>query len=120
MAAKGAIQSSRRSVCPVNIFSGNISVLNHVSLILRRSTRFLISAHIGRVLSVRDPVEVAVLMDSFTVFVGIQISRQIYWLVAKYTGNFWERLTTHEFLLWTVASSIRPQARPRLVNIAPV
>jgi len=46
-----------------------------------------------------DVVDVAVLMDGFTVFVGAQFDFYIDWLGADFTLYFWERLTAHKCLL---------------------
>jgi hypothetical protein len=51
------------------------------------------------------------------VFISTQIDLQIYWPAAKYAGDFWERVTAHECLLWTVGSSLGPKAESRLINI---
>jgi hypothetical protein len=54
----------------------------------------------------RDVLDVAFLMDGPAVFVGIEIDREIDWLGANCAGYFWERVTTHKCLLWTVTSSL--------------
>jgi hypothetical protein len=62
-------------------------------------------------------LDVALLVYGLAVFISRQIDLQIYWLAAKYAGYFWERVTTHECLLWTVASSLGPKAESRVINI---
>jgi hypothetical protein len=58
---------------------------------------------------VRDPVDVALRVYGLAVLISRQINLQIYWLAAKYAGCFWERVTTHEYLLETVASRLGPR-----------
>jgi len=67
---------------------------------------------------VRDPVDVALCVYGLAVLISREIDFQIYWLAAKYAGYFWERVTTHERVLWTVASRLGPKAESRLINIA--
>jgi hypothetical protein len=67
----------------------------------------LIGHHGSRIgAGTREALDVALLVDGLAVFVGKQIRRQIYGLVAQYAGYFWERVTTHKCLLWTVTSSV--------------
>ena len=71
----------------------------------------------GAALWVRDPLDVALRVYGLAVLISRQIDLQIYWLAAKYAGYFWERVTSHECLLWTVTSSLGPKAESRLINI---
>jgi hypothetical protein len=63
-----------------------------------RGSPNLIGHHSGRRIAAgtRDALDVTVLMDGLTVFVGRQIDREIDWLGANFAGYFWEWVTTHD------------------------
>ena len=46
-----------------------------------------------------DPLHIAILVHSLTVFIGRQIDTQIDWLVADFARYFWDSVTTHNGLL---------------------
>ena len=68
----------------------------------------LIGHHSGRLIvsGTCNVFDVAIIVDGFAVLIGRQIDREIDWLAANFTGYFWERVTTHKCLLWTVTSSV--------------
>jgi hypothetical protein len=51
-------------------------------------------------------LQIASLVNGFTVFVGTQVDCEIERLSANCARYFRERVTTHKFLLWTVTSSV--------------
>jgi hypothetical protein len=68
----------------------------------------LIRDHVsdGIVTVTRDALDVAALVNGLAVFIPTQIGLEINWFAANFAGCFWERVTTHKRLLWTVTSSV--------------
>jgi hypothetical protein len=68
----------------------------------------LIGHHGGRRIasSRRDVFEIALFVDGSAVFIGAQIDAQIDGLAADLAGYFWDWVTTHKCLLWTVTNNV--------------
>jgi hypothetical protein len=67
-------------------------------------TNLQLQHYSGRRMGRRDSPDVTLFVNALAVFVVRQIRVQVDGLAAQLAAYFWDRVTTHECLLWTVTN----------------